>query len=303
MKPLLGRPLPVASLTRNDSSVSGTTVKDALETLSSGISGAGNVTADEPTTVDAVPSWDDTAGKLRSSSAVKIHESASDKFETAASFRGVSTASDGATITFDLNTADYWQVTLGGNRTLAVSNVSVGQLIAIRLKQDATGGRTVIWWAGILWNHSLAPVLDPTAGGTDLIVLLCVGLDGYGAPIWEEVCRKSSAPRKGVTTLTDGATVTLDPRVSPKMQVTLGGNRTLAISGSNCYVGQILMLKLIQDGTGSRTVTWFSTINWAGGSAPTLTTTASRADVIGLVCTDAAGPEFDGFVLGQGLSL
>lgn len=303
MKPLLGRPLPVASLTRNDSSVSGTTVKDALETLSSGISGAGNVTADAPTTVENVPAWSTTTGKLRSWSSVKIHASSSDKLETAASFRGVSTASDGATITFDLNAADYWVVTLGGNRTLAVSNVSVGQLIAIRLKQDATGGRTVTWWTGILWNHSLAPVLDPTAGGTDLIVLLCVGVDGYGAPIWEEVCRKSSAPRKGVKTLTDGSTVTLDPRVSPKMQVTLGGNRTLAIAGANCYVGQVLMIKLIQDGTGSRTVTWFSTINWAGGSAPTLTTTANRADVIGLVCTDTAGPKFDGYILGQGLAL
>lgn len=306
--PLMGKILPVASLTRNDSSVTGTTVKDALETLKADfdgidLSGFGNVSVDSPTTEMTVPAWSSTNKKLRNSTGVKIHSDASDKFETVASFRAVGAASDGATITFDLNTADFWTVTLGGNRTLAVSHVSVGQLIAIRLKQDATGGRTVTWFSGILWNHSLAPVLDPTAGGTDLIVLLCVGLDGYGAPIWEEVCRKTSAPRKGVTTLTDGATVTLDPRVSPKMQVTLGGNRTLAISGSNCYVGQILMLKLIQDGTGSRTVTWFSTINWAGGSAPTLTTTASRADVIGLVCTDTAGPKFDGFVLGQGLSL
>lgn len=53
--------------------------------------------------------------------------------------------------------------------------------------------------------------------------------------------------------------------------------------------GQVLIRNLIQDGTGSRTVTWFPTINWAGGSAPTLTTTESRADVIGL--------------LGQGLTL
>lgn len=299
----MGKLLPVASLTRNDSSVSGSTVKDALETLQSGVSGAGNVTADTPTTAQAVAAWSATDRKLRNSTSVKIHDDASDKLEMVASFRAVGAASDGATITFNLNAADYWTVTLGGNRTLAVSDVSVGQLIAIRLKQDATGGRTVTWWSEILWNHSLAPVLDPTPGGTDLIVLLCVALDGYGVPIWEEVCRKSSAPRKGVTTLTDGATITLDPRVSPKMQVTLGGARTLALAGSRCYVGQVIILKLIQDATGSRTVTWFSTINWAGGSAPTLTTTASRADVIGLICTDTAGPKFDGFVIGQGLSL
>jgi hypothetical protein len=292
MKPLIGRPLPVASLTRNDSSVSGTTVKDALETLSSGISGAGNVTADSPTTEGAVPAWSSTDRKLRSSSSVAIHQSASDKLESLASFRAVGAATDGTTVTFDLNLADYWKVTLGGNRTLAVSNVSVGQLIAIRLIQDATGGRTVTWWSGILWNHSLAPVLDPTAGGSDLIVLLCVGLDGYGVPIWEEVCRKSSAPRKGIYSDTDGSTITFDLRKSAKHKVTLGGTRTLALVES--HVGQFFTLRIT---TAGHTVTWWSGISWAGGSAPTLS--ASGTDVFGFI--ETASGAYDGFVLGQGL--
>ena len=59
------------------------------------------------------------------------------------------------------------------------------------------------------------------------------------------------------------------------------------------------MLRLLQDGTGSRTVTWFSTIKWAGGSAPTLTTTASKADVFGFLCT--ATDAYDGFVVGQNI--
>lgn len=290
--PMMGRLLPVASLTRNDSAVSGTTVKDALETLQSGISGAGNVTADTPTTAKAVPAWSATDRKLRNSTSVKIHDEASDKFELVASFRAVGAASDGATITFDLNTADYWTVTLGGNRTLAVSNVSVGQMIAIRLKQDATGGRTVTWFSGILWNHSLAPVLDPTAGGTDLIVLLCVGLDGYGAPIWEEVCRKSSAPRKGIYANTDGATITFDLRKSAMHKVTLGGNRTLAVVES--HSSQLFTVRIT---TAGHTVIWWSGITWAGGSAPTLS--ASGTDVFGFVQT--ASGAYDGFVIGQGL--
>ena len=48
----------------------------------------------------------------------------------------------------------------------------------------------------------------------------------------------------------------------------------------NPVEGQIYAIMVIQDGTGSRTVTWPSTVKWAGGSAPTLTTTASRTDVI-----------------------
>jgi hypothetical protein len=41
-----------------------------------------------------------------------------------------------------------------------------------------------------------------------------------------------------------------------------------------------LILKLVQDGTGSRTVTWPAAVHWSGGTAPTLTTTASKVDII-----------------------
>ncbi len=99
------------------------------------------------------------------------------------------------------------------------------------------------------------------------------------------------------TTATDAATVTFNLALGNLHRVTLGGNRTLALS--NSAVGQAFIVRLLQDGTGSRTVTWFSTINWAGGSAPTLTTTASKADVFGFVCT--ATNTFDGFIVGQNL--
>ena len=79
--------------------------------------------------------------------------------------------------------------------------------------------------------------------------------------------------------------------------MTLGGNRTLAIS--NETAGQCFIIKLIQDGTGSRTVTWFSTIKWAGGTAPTLTTTADKADTFGFLCTGT--DTYDGFVIGQNI--
>ena len=84
--------------------------------------------------------------------------------------------------------------------------------------------------------------------------------------------------KQNFITLTDGATVTVDFSASANNQVTLGGNRTLVFS--NPEVGQIYCLKVIQDSTGSRTLTYPSTVVWAGGSAPTLTTTASYNDMI-----------------------
>ena len=95
----------------------------------------------------------------------------------------------------------------------------------------------------------------------------------------------------------DGATITFDLDKGNTHGVTLGDNRTLAISNESA--GQKFMLRILQDGTGSRTVTWFSTIKWAGGTAPTLTTTADKADVLGFLCT--ATDAYDGFVVGQNI--
>lgn len=79
-------------------------------------------------------------------------------------------------------------------------------------------------------------------------------------------------------TLTDGATITWDVGSSPVAKVTLGGNRTLS-APTNGATGQFVSLLVIQDGTGSRTLTWNSAYEFASDTAPTLTTTASLGDL------------------------
>jgi len=96
---------------------------------------------------------------------------------------------------------------------------------------------------------------------------------------------------------TDGTTVTFDLTTYKKHRVTLGGNRTLALSGVSA--GDTFIISLIQDGTGGRTVTWFSTIKWADGVTPTLTTTANKADVFGFIQTSSNN--YYGFIVGQNL--
>ena len=73
------------------------------------------------------------------------------------------------------------------------------------------------------------------------------------------------------------------------------GPATIAVS--NETAGQCFVVEITQDGTGSRTVTWFSTIKWAGGSAPTLTTTASKTDSFGFRVTGT--DQYLGYVIGQ----
>ena len=79
-------------------------------------------------------------------------------------------------------------------------------------------------------------------------------------------------------TLTDGATITWDVSTQPVAKVTLGGARTLS-APTNGLTGQFVSLAVIQDGTGSRTLTWNSAYEFTGDSAPTLTTTINKADL------------------------
>jgi len=79
-------------------------------------------------------------------------------------------------------------------------------------------------------------------------------------------------------TLTDGTTVTWDASTAPVCKLTLGGNRTLS-APTNGATGQFISIAVIQDATGSRTLTWNSAYEFTGDTAPTLTTTVSKADV------------------------
>lgn len=71
---------------------------------------------------------------------------------------------------------------------------------------------------------------------------------------------------------------TIDWTLSNKQKSTLTGNCTFTFTAPPGPCS--LILKLVQDGTGSRTVTWPATVHWSGGTAPTLTTTASKVDII-----------------------
>ena len=85
-----------------------------------------------------------------------------------------------------------------------------------------------------------------------------------------------------VATLTDGATITPDFGANQNFTVTLGGNRTLA-NPSNVTsdkVGQVGSIFVVQDGTGSRTLSFGSNWEFIGGTAPTLSTAASAVDRI-----------------------
>jgi len=76
-------------------------------------------------------------------------------------------------------------------------------------------------------------------------------------------------------------------------QLTLTGNATITMPTAVAGKSFIIMLK--QDATGSRTVTW-STVVWGGGTAPTITSTASKQDIYSFF---SDGTNWYGATIGQ----
>lgn len=89
----------------------------------------------------------------------------------------------------------------------------------------------------------------------------------------------TKAQRGAITALTDGATITPDFSAANNFSVTLGGNRTLA-NPTNQTAGQSGAIVITQDATGSRTLSFGSNWKFPNGTAPTLTTTANKVDVL-----------------------
>lgn len=89
----------------------------------------------------------------------------------------------------------------------------------------------------------------------------------------------TAGQRGEITTLTDAANIATNLADSNNFTVTLGGNRTLD-NPTNIVAGQSGSIFIVQDGTGSRTLAFGSYWDFAGGTAPTLTTTANAVDRI-----------------------
>ena len=79
-------------------------------------------------------------------------------------------------------------------------------------------------------------------------------------------------------TLTDGSSIDWNAATQDVCKVTLGGNRTLN-APTNPTTGQFISLLVIQDGTGSRTLSFNAIYEFKEDTAPTLTTTAAKGDV------------------------
>lgn len=122
-------------------------------------------------------------------------------------------------------------------------------------------------------------------GGGDLSANRTLAVDAASAANFRAKTTDKVLDADGVwdasdtVTLTDAATIAVDMSTFINAKVTLGGNRTLG-QPSSVKNGQSGCIEIIQDGTGSRTLAYHADWLFAGGTDPTLSTTAGAKDLL-----------------------
>tara|TARA_B100001989_G_scaffold248574_1_gene222396 strand:- start:303 stop:1622 length:1320 start_codon:yes stop_codon:yes gene_type:complete len=164
--------------------------------------------------------------------------------------------------------------------------IGSGVIDASNIKNDAINPQHIA--AGAINSNTFfaAAAVDRNAIGADAVGIseLNVGLVASGNGVFTHNTHTfRNAQRARIETVSVGAAnVTLDFANAQMFSITLGTNSNLN-RPSNLTEGQSGTIFVVQDGTGSRTLSYSSVFDFVGGTAPTLTTTASAVDRIDYV--------------------
>jgi hypothetical protein len=127
-------------------------------------------------------------------------------------------------------------------------------------------------------NKTAAPVANDLVMEDASGNLLVTGKTAASVPEVDEAIEYTATHNFNKTTLTDGATINWDLSANQICKVTLGGNRTMA-APTNQVDGAMYTLFVIQDGTGSRTLTWNAAFVWENAITPTLASAAADVTI------------------------
>ena len=207
--------------------------------------------------------------------------------------------------------------------TISWANVPTPSVTSLLPSQTNNAGKflttdgTSISWATITIPtlNSLLPTQTSNAGkylttdGTNaawtsfsitnqqvLTALTYTPVNKAGDTITGPVAINGTYTEASLTQSISTATANINCATSNIFYLTLQASTTLSFV--NVPSGTFtLTLVCAQDATGSRLITWPGSVKWPGGSAPTLTTTGSKTDVISLLTSDG-GTTWLGFPAG-----
>jgi hypothetical protein len=187
-----------------------------------------------------------------------------------------------------------------GAITVAFTGPGAGSVTSV----DVSGGTTGLTTSGgpitASGTVTLAGTLAVANGGTGAATLAAAGIATLtGTETLTNKTIEAGTFTNGYTeevfTGNSSTAITLDLANGTVQIITLTGNCVYTFPTP--VAGKSFTLIHLQDATGSRTVTWPSTVDWPSATAPTLTATALRGDKF--VFTAISGTSWLGSVAGQ----
>ena len=172
-----------------------------------------------------------------------------------------------------------------GSDALTLANSGVGAGTYTKVTVDAKGRVT--------GGSSLASGDLPTYSGSLTSSQITTGL-GY-TPFNKAGDTTTGPLRESVVVASAGtATYTFNMSLGNNWRLTLTGNPTFAFSNPPAdTIAQSIVVRLIQDATGGRTITYPGSVKWTDGVAPILATAAGKIDVLTFT-TDDGGAVYIG---------
>jgi hypothetical protein len=168
---------------------------------------------------------------------------------------------------------DVWTTTGG---VFAYINGSTTQLLSsigtVSIAQGGTGQTTALAAFDALKQQATTSYIGASQFATAAVFR--TGTDTTKSLVVDQTWASAAE-----VTITYAASVAPDMSTFFNSVITLTGNLTLA-NPTNPKVGQTGVIRLVQDGTGSRTITFGTNWKFAGGTAPVLSTAANATDLL-----------------------
>lgn len=192
----------------------------------------------------------------------------------------------GTTAEFNTALSDGDFATLAGAETLSNKTLTAPKLVDGGFIADANGneliiGDTVTSAVNEITVANAATGNPPTISATGGDTNIDLKLDPKGSGKVVPDASVNFGAFTAYFTETDNGNSstadTIDWTLSNKQRSTLTGNVTYTFTAPP---GPCNLILKILTGAGSFTATWPATVKWSAGAAPTITTTASRADII-----------------------
>lgn len=205
-------------------------------------------------------------------------------------------------------TITFWPAETGGSQITDLQS-TVGAAIDHVTTSDGTDGRAVGQIPPFYGPDGMIALWASANGGPRVLMTAALTVGQIAGTVaagddsrFGEAALRFGGGREQVATVTaSGASTTVNLINGNTQTLTLGANTTLTLSGATAGVSCTLSLYVVQDGTGGRTITWPSSVKWAGATAPTLSTAPGARDLLILETLDGGGTWYAALA-GQGFA-